>query len=167
LPLIGGLPRRPRIALVIVSTALLLVLAAGEAMLLAFNASAHTAGSLALATWGAASAGFVVPLLLALLSPALEAFLATSQPVLASLLVVALSVTEVLLRLAGRTWLELGRLTHHLYDMLIFLPLAIEQAVAERRRAAEPQPLVVHKPEAPSSKIRTLRIGKAQPGAPE
>ncbi len=42
LPLIGGLPRRPRIALVVVSTLLLLLLAIGEAMLLAFNASART-----------------------------------------------------------------------------------------------------------------------------
>jgi hypothetical protein len=167
LPLIGGLPRRSRIALVIVSTALLLILAAGEALLLAFSASAHKTGSLALATWGAASAGFVVPLLLALLAPALEAFLATSQPVLASFLVALLSLSQVLLRLAGRAWLELARLTHHLYDMVIFLPLAVEQALAERRRAADPHPVIVPPSEATSAKVRTLRFGRAQPGAPE
>jgi hypothetical protein len=164
LPLIGGLPRRPRFALVVVSILLLLMLAAGEAMLLAFNASARPSGSLTLAAWGAASAGFVVPLLLALLSPALEALLATSQPVVASLLATLLSISAVLLRLAGRAWLELGRLAHHVYDILVFLPLSVEQAIAERRRAADPRP-VAQRRVADSAKVRTLRVGKTPPAA--
>lgn len=166
LPLIGGLPRRPRIVLVVVSTLLLLLLAAGEALLLAFTASARTTGSLALATWGAASAGFVVPLLLALLSPALEALLATSRPVLASMLIALLSTSAVLLRLLGRIWFELGRLARHVYDLLIFIPLAIERSISARHHAKGPKPAV--QPALPtSSKIRALRFGKTQANMPE
>ncbi|MDB6061219.1 MAG: hypothetical protein JWM78_1322 [Verrucomicrobiaceae bacterium] len=166
LPLIGGLPRRPRIVLVVVSTALLLILASGEALLLSFTASARTTGSLALATWGAASAGFVVPLLLALFSPALEALLTTSRPVLASMLIAALSTGSILLRLAGRAWLDVGRLLHHVYDLLLFLPLAVEQAIAARKRAAEPVTSIQSSLPV-STKIRPLRFGKVQSGSSE
>lgn len=166
LPLIGGLPRRPRIALVVVSTLLLLLLATGEAMLLAFNASARTTGSVTLAVWGSATAGFVVPLLLALLSPALEALLATSQSVLASLLVVLLSVGAVLLRLAGRAWLELGRVMHHVYDIAIFLPIAVEQAIVERKRAKARRPVAQRRPPA-AAKVHPLHVGNPQPASPE
>src|SRR5690606_10458881 len=136
LPLIGGLPRRPRIVIIAASILLLLALASGEALLLAFSASAQSTGSLTLATWGAASAGFVVPLLLALLCPALEALLATSRPVLASMLIVLLSIGSTGMRLLGRAWIELGRLTHQVYDLLLFLPLAAEQAVVTRKQVA-------------------------------
>ncbi len=119
-----------------------------------------------LAVWGSASAGFVVPLLLALLSPALEALLATSQAVLAGMLVLLLSSGAVLLRLAGRAWLEIGRLMHHVYDVVIFLPLAVEQAIAERKRVRVRKP-VVQRPIPASAKIRPLHAGNVQPGSPE
>jgi len=119
-----------------------------------------------LAVWGSASAGFVVPLLLALLSPALEALLATSQSVLASLLVVLLSAGAVLLRLAGRAWLELGRLMHHVYDVAIFLPLALEQALTKRKRVKARHP-ATNQARPASVKIHPLHVGSAQPGSPE
>jgi hypothetical protein len=167
LPLIGGLPRRSRIAMTILSCLLLLVLATGEALLLessALQSSAANRGadSGATAAWGAASAGFVVPLLLALLTPALEAFLATSRPVLASAVAAFLTMLAVLLRLSGKVWLELGRLTRQLYDLLLFFPLAIEQTIEERRRSGmhvEQSPLPAPTT-AESTKIRRLQFSK-------
>jgi hypothetical protein len=103
----------------------------------------------------------VIPLLLAVLAPALESLLATSRPVLASAAVVALTAGAVLLRLLGRLWLELGRLVHHLYDLILFVPLAIEQTLAQRRAVAAPVP------EEPggSAKVARLPLGKARSGA--
>ena len=61
-----------------------------------------------LAAWGSASAGVVIPLLLAVLSPALESLLATSRPVLASATIAILTSGAVLLRLVGSTVVGAG-----------------------------------------------------------
>jgi len=162
LPLLGGMPRRSRIALVAVSTLLLLMLASGEALLLASSASTRAAGVVSLAAWGAASAGFVVPLLLALLSPALEALLATSRPVLASGTAALLTVMAVIARLLGRLWIELGRLLHHVYDMILFIPLAAEQALAGRSEQAQDKSAEPIAPAPATPKVRKLEFGKGQ-----
>jgi len=145
LPLIGGLPRHTRILLTAVASLLLVALAGGEAMLLASVAGADLPGwPHALSAWGMASVGLAVPLLLALLAPSLESLLATSRPVGASAAAALLTVTALLLRLLGRLLLECGRLAHLLYDVVLFLPLASEEALAQRRNrvaAARAQPL--------------------------
>ncbi len=156
LPLIGGLPQRSRVVMAVLSSVLLLALASGEALLL----QANTGASGSEAAWGAASAGFVVPMLLALLSPALEAFLATSRPVLAATAAVLLTMLSVLLRLVGRAWLELGRLTHQLYDLLLFLPLALEQTIERRRRMATAEQSRVPEAAVESDKVRRLQFVK-------
>ncbi|HSB94934.1 MAG TPA: hypothetical protein VLC91_00685, partial [Spongiibacteraceae bacterium] len=140
MPLIGGLPQRTRWAVISLASVLLLLLAGGEALLLASGAGLRGNGAPlpTLAAWGSASAGVVIPLLLAVLSPALESLLATSRPVLASATIAALTASGLLLRLFGRLWLELGRLSHQLYDLVLFIPLAVEQSWAERRRVANP-----------------------------
>ena len=161
LPLIGGLPRRSRAAMVALSCVLLLAIATGEALLLESSVGGRAAGIGSSAAWGAASAGFVVPLLLALLSPALEAFLATSRPVLASAAAAVLSVLAVLLRLSGRVWLELGRLAHQLYELLLFFPLAIEQTIMERcNKTPVAQSPASESAQAKSAKIRRLQFSK-------
>jgi hypothetical protein len=145
LPLVGGLPRHTRIALTVVACALLLLLIAGQALLLLQSVgSALPVWSRSLPAWELAGIGVVVPLLLALLAPAVESLLATSRPALASIAAAALSVCGLLLRVAGRLWLELGRLSHHLYDLALFLPLALERAWQRHRarRAAEPAPVI-------------------------
>lgn len=143
LPLVGGLPRHTRIALTASATVLLLLLIGGQALLLAQSASsALPVWSRALPGWGLAGIGVVVPLLLALLAPAMESLLATSRPALAGIAAAALSLVSLLLRLAGRLWLELGRLSHHVYDLALFLPVMLEQAWLRHRgaRAARPAP---------------------------
>jgi hypothetical protein len=162
LPLIGGLPQRMRVAVVALASILLLLLAGGEALLLASGAGigANGAPLSPLAAWGSASAGAVIPLLLAVLSPALESLLATSRPVLASAVIAVLTAGAVLLRLLGRLWLELGRLSHHLYDLVLFIPLTLDQSLAERRRAANvPQ---VSEDAPAGAKISKLQFGKAR-----
>jgi hypothetical protein len=141
----------------------LLLLASGEALLLASGAGLRIGGTPlpTLATWGSASAGVVIPLLLAALAPALESLLATSRPVLASAAVVVLTAGAILLRLLGRLWLELGRLVHHLYDLLLFAPLAIEQTLAQRRQAANP----MRDEPTGYAKVAKLQFGKARTGA--
>lgn len=145
LPLIGGLPQRARGVLIVMSTILLTALVAGEALLLKSHAGIRiaTAGNNLVnnnnlanseAAWGVATAGVVVPLLIALLSPALEALLATSRPVFAAATVVLLNAVAVLSRLLGKSWLELCRAAHQLYDLILFVPLAIDKTLDERRR---------------------------------
>lgn len=138
LPLIGGLPQRARVVLIVMSSILLAALVSGEALLLKSHAgmriSASGKNSLGdEAAWGAATAGVVVPLLIALLSPALEAFLATSRPVFAATAVAFLNAVAVLSRLIGKAWLEFCRATHQLYDLIVFLPLALERVLVARR----------------------------------
>src|SRR5690606_4464681 len=69
---------------------------------------------------------------LALLAPSLESLLATSRPVLVAFLAALLSVAALLLRLGGRLWRELARLSHHVY-LILFLPISIEEAMQRRR----------------------------------
>ncbi len=134
LPLIGGLPRNTRILLTGMAATLLLVLAIGESLLLT-EAEALSGLSEPAANWSLAGLGFLLPLMLALLSPALESLLATSRPVLAAFAVQLLGLGAVLLRLAAGLWLELGRLAHHLFDLLIAVPAVAVEALRRRRHA--------------------------------
>jgi hypothetical protein len=134
LPLLDGLPRRNRILFSTVATLVMLALIGGESALLASSHGDVAPGWVQpMAVWGLASAGVVVPLVLALLSPAIESLLATSRPVLMSFAIALLSLTTIALRLTGRLWRELARLAHHVYDLLLFLPLSVEAAIAKRR----------------------------------
>jgi hypothetical protein len=162
LPLIGGLPRPTRWLLTVVATALVMALAAGEALLLASVTETDMSNwSPALSAWGMANVGIAVPLLLALLAPALESLLATSRPVLASAAAALLTVSAVLLRLLGRLWLELGRLSHHLYDILLFLPLALEENLQQRRALAS-QLRHAAEPVNTASNVATLDFERAR-----
>ena len=102
-----------------------------------------------------------MPLLLASLSPALEALLATSRPVLGSATVAVLTLVAVISRLLGRLWLELGRLLHNVYDMILFIPLSAEQALAGR---SDQSPESSAEPVVPvtAAKVRKLEFGKGQ-----
>ncbi len=174
LPLIGGLPQRSRVVLIVLSSFLLLVLVSGEAMLLKSHASTRAAvlgqDSVSIeAAWGAATAGVVVPLLIALLSPALEAFLATSRPVFAAALIMLLNAFAVLSRVVGRVWLECCRISHQLYDLILFLPLAIERALAARRREKNAHATSIMSTDEPveSTKVRRLQFSNRDSRAAE
>jgi len=161
LPLIGGLPRHTRILLTAVASLLVVALAVGEALLLASVAGADLPGwPQALSAWGMASVGLVMPVLLALLAPSLESLLATSRPVTASTAAALLTVSSLLLRLLGRLALEFGRLAHLLYDVVLFLPLALEEAMGQRRNRANASAPV--EAAVSSAKVTTLDFEKAR-----
>jgi hypothetical protein len=92
----------------------------------------------------------------------LEALLATSRPVLASGTAALLTVMAVIARLLGRLWLELGRLLHHVYDMILFIPLAAEQALAGRSEQAQDKSAEPIAPAPATPKVRKLEFGKGQ-----
>lgn len=165
LPLIGGLPQRSRVALIAMSSLLIVALIAGEALLLKSHAGVRasalaSSGLGAEAAWGAATAGVIVPLLIALLSPALEALLATSRPVIAAAAVALLNAFAVIARLLGRVWQELCRATHQIYDLVLFLPLALEKALAARRaeKSAQPLPASIPDTAVDSAKIHHVQF---------
>lgn len=134
LPLIGGLPRQSRIGLTLLACLLLAALVGGQAAMLAHAATTPLPGwPEPLPSWAVAGIGLIIPLLMALLSPAVETLLATTRPVLVSLLIGLLGVSGLLLRLFGRMWIELGQLCHHLYDIIIFVPMALERAWLRRQ----------------------------------
>jgi hypothetical protein len=154
LPLLDGLPRRSRLWLSTLAVLVTLMLIGGEAALLAAGHELAPGLTLPLATWGLASTGVVVPLLLALLSPSLESLLATSRPVLMVFAIALLSLIAMALRVAGRLWRELARLTCHVYDLTLFLPIGIEEAIRRRRSASVESPVV------PSSNVRAVDFDK-------
>lgn len=145
LPLVGGLPRQSRIGLTLLACLLLFALIAGEATLLVQAGTTPLPGwPEPLPNWSVGILGVVICGLMAVLSPAAESLLATTRPVLVSILIGVLGVTGLLLRLVGRLWMELGQLCHHLYDIVLFIPMAIERAARRqqaRRVASQPAPV--------------------------
>src|SRR5690606_4697921 len=93
LPLLDGLPRHSRSLFTSVVALITLALIGGESTLLASSHGEIAPGWVQpVAVWGLASAGAVVPLVLALLAPSLESLLATSRPVLMSFVVALLTL---------------------------------------------------------------------------
>jgi hypothetical protein len=74
--------------------------------------------------------------------------------VLLAFAVAQLSLIAMALRVGGRLWRELARLTHHVYDLLLFLPIGIEEAI-RRRRTGSLEP-----PAEPSSNVRAVDFDK-------
>ncbi len=155
LPLIGGLPRNTRVLLTGMAATLLLMLAIGESLLLT-EAEALSASA---ASWSLTGLGFLLPLMLALLSPALESLLATSRPVLAAFTSQLLGLSAVLLRLGARLWLELGRLVHHLFELLIIVPTAAVEALQKRQRDQAAGQTV---PPAPTANVTAVNFEKGR-----
>lgn len=134
LPLLDGLPRRSRMLLTVLAVLVMLTLVAGESALLASSHGALAPGwTHPVSVWGLAIVGFVVPMLLALLSPALESLLTMSRPVLMSLSIALLTILAIVFRVAGKLWRELTGFAQPVYDLIIVLPLSIEMAIAKRR----------------------------------
>ncbi len=144
LPLVCGLSARSRAALCLGAGGLLAGLAVLESLLLGWWASSGPlAGVLSLQVL--ALLGLLLPPLLALSALSLESFLMSLRPLVGWLLQGLLLAVAVAARLGGGLALELGRLAVQVYDLLLFLPLAAERAVLQRRArgqtsAADTQP---------------------------
>lgn len=114
------------------SLSLLLALAAIEGGLAWSAYGARLDASGALPGLGHLLLGFVLPLALAPVGLALEAFLQSGRVVIGMMAVSLLRALAVLLRLAALLVDRLARVLLQLYDLLVFLPLRAEEAMRTR-----------------------------------
>jgi hypothetical protein len=146
-PVIGALPDKWRVIMVWITLGLLTSLAAVEAGLaymreillqdeLATTALLRGEGGAAFGNqfiWITTAAqmgmGFILPFALTFVAIPLESFVHSLRTVLGVVLTTALRLLAALLRLAGDGCRYLGGLLIDLYDVIIFLPLWLEQQV--------------------------------------
>jgi hypothetical protein len=98
--------------------------------------------------------GFILPYALTFVAIPLESFVHALRTVLGLILAGALRALAAALRLAGDGCRYLGRLLIDLYDVVIFLPLWLEQQIKAplgqaARTVAEPMPIAAAGPVAP------------------
>jgi hypothetical protein len=80
--------------------------------------------------------GFILPLALAFVAVPLESFIHSARTVGGALLVNLVSVLAFALRLLGNGLRQASRTLVHAYDVLIVLPLMLEQLVRSKRKGA-------------------------------
>lgn len=81
--------------------------------------------------------GFILPFTLAFVAIPLESFIHSSRTVMGLAMAGLLRGIAFLLRLLGNLSYQLGRVLVSLYDLVIMLPLRIEQMIADRSRKQE------------------------------
>jgi hypothetical protein len=146
-PVIGALPDKWRVIMVWITLGLLTALASVEAGLaymreillqdeLATSALLRGEGGAAfdnqfvwITTAAQMGMGFILPFALTFVAIPLESFVHALRTVLGVCLTAGLRMLAALLRLAGDGCRYLGRLLIDLYDVVIFLPLWLEQQV--------------------------------------
>jgi hypothetical protein len=145
-PVIGALPDKWRLIMVWITLGLLTALASVEAGLaymrevlledeLATSALLRGDGALVgsqvmwITTAAQMGMGFILPFALTFVAIPLESFVHALRTVLGLVLAGTLRALAAVLRLAGDGCRYLGRLLVDLYDVLIFLPLWLEQQV--------------------------------------
>jgi hypothetical protein len=74
--------------------------------------------------------GFILPFVLALVAIPLESFVHSARIVLGGLSVLGMRALAFLLRLLGNIIHHLGSALIHLYDLIIFMPLWVEEKVS-------------------------------------
>ncbi len=152
-PVISSLPDHIRLTMVWVSLTLLTILASVEAglaymreVLLQDELATATAlrGGQALvmsysASWITTAAqmgmGFILPFALTFVAIPLETFVHTLRHVLGIAVMGVLSISGLILRLAGNLTRQLGRLLLEVYDLIIFAPLWLETQRKARLQA--------------------------------
>jgi ABC-type antimicrobial peptide transport system permease subunit len=80
--------------------------------------------------------GFILPLALAFVAVPLESFIHSARTVGGALLVNLVSTLAFALRLLGNSVRQASRALVHAYDVLIVLPLMLEQVVRSKRSGA-------------------------------
>jgi hypothetical protein len=171
-PVIGALPDKWRVIMIWITLGLLTALASVEAGLaymreillqdeLATSAllrGEHAAPYASQFVWITTAAqmgmGFILPYALTFVAIPLESFIHALRAVLGLSLAGALRALAAALRLAGDGCRYLGRLLVDLYDVVIFLPLWLEQQIKAQlgqavRTVAEPMPVAAAAPVAP------------------
>jgi hypothetical protein len=152
-PIISSMDDKMRKRMVVVTLTILTILATVEASLaymrdllaldreaLAQSLAGAAAGNVEfrwIPSIGQMVMGFILPFALAFVAIPLESFIHASRTVIG---LVSASVVRVLAyaaKLTGQMMYQAGRITIHLYDIAIFLPLSVEQLVRKRKAARE------------------------------
>lgn len=81
--------------------------------------------------------GFVLPFALTFAAIPLESFIHAARTVMGVVLVGLLRVTSTSLRLLGNACYHFGALLAQVYDLIIFIPLRAEEALAHHRHKAD------------------------------
>ncbi len=80
--------------------------------------------------------GFILPFALTFVAIPLESFIHSSRTVIGLVVAWLLRMLAFAVRLSGQLLYSLGRLLVNIYDLIIFLPLRIEQSVRQRKSGA-------------------------------
>lgn len=149
-PVISALPDKTRVRMAWITFSILLLLASVEAGLaymrevllhdeLATSAllrgdltSTATSQYLWITTAAQMGMGFILPFALVFVAIPLETFVHSLRTVLGVTSIGMLRVTSLLLRVFGNAALYLGALLEHIYDLPLFVPLWLEQRMAQR-----------------------------------
>jgi hypothetical protein len=155
-PVIGALPDKTRVRMMIVTFAILFMLASVEAglaymreilmqdelataALLRGGEAIMQSDYLWITTAAQMGMGFTLPFALVFVAIPLETFVHSLRTVLGLLAIALLRFTRVILRLAGNLLLQAGTALVRLYDIPIFMPLWIETARARQvKRSSQP-----------------------------
>jgi hypothetical protein len=153
-PVIAALDDRLRVRMIWVAFAFLLALASIEsglafmreklsqddASLVASLVGQGEAGAVAANLWITTAAqmgmGFILPFALVFVAIPLESFIHSSRTVLGLLAQGLLQLLAFLLRLTGNVFRHGGNMLIRLYDLLIFLPLWLEERLRARGKPA-------------------------------
>lgn len=150
-PIISSMDDKMRKRMVVVTLTILTILATVEASLaymrdllaldreaLAQSLAGAAAGNVEfrwIPSIGQMVMGFILPFALAFVAIPLESFIHASRTVIG---LVSASVVRVLAyaaKMTGQMMYQAGRITIHVYDIAIFLPLSVEQLVRNSRAA--------------------------------
>jgi hypothetical protein len=155
-PVIGRLERRTRIRMAVATFAILFVLASIEASLaymrdmLAADRSALTqtlAGGVAqrpefmwIPAIGQMVMGFILPFALTFVAIPLESFVHTGRIVAGQLTAGLLRVVAFMVQLVGLSAEYVGKAVKDVYDMVVFLPLKVEELIVDSRARVRVEP---------------------------
>jgi hypothetical protein len=152
-PIISSMDDKMRKRMVIVTLAILTILASVEASLaymrdllaLDREALAHSLAGVAAGNvefrWipsiGQMVMGFILPFALAFVAIPLESFIHASRTVTGLAGASVVRALAYAAKMAGQMMYQAGRILIHVYDMVIFLPLSVEQLVRNSRAARD------------------------------
>jgi len=152
-PIISSMDDKMRKRMVFVTLTILTILATVEASLaymrdllaldreaLAQSLAGAAAGNVEfrwIPSIGQMVMGFILPFALAFVAIPLESFIHASRTVIGLVTASVVRVLAYAAKMTGQMMYQAGRITIHVYDMAIFLPLSVEQLVRNSKAAHE------------------------------
>lgn len=109
--------------------------------------------------------GFILPFALAFVAIPLESFVHSARTVFGSLYAGTLRVLAFMMRFIGNVFRSLSHALIRLYDLFIFLPLAVEHLIRQARNPhAHETPALIEgaEPRLPPARKRSTRKGKSE-----